>query len=328
MQARGTLTELSWVFDGTNDSAGVPWDSDRTLESYDIRVGTKMLSLVTDLASAGQCEWWVDESYELHVVQTAGIDHTSWPDGPRVVAGQNLTEASLTDVQDLDQFGTIVLVEGVTDEEGNEYSYWDRERASQITNFGRWEAFVSQVSVESDAAAQQVAGSMLNKVSRTTSELAVAVQAEIGSQPFTDFDPLGDWITVMAPADGINGEQRQCRGVSLEFRADVEPSWLVILGDLYLGIRGTTHHRLRALDQRNNPEFGRLPFKGPNRQAPAVPTSLAHVTTVWQQDGQQTAETELTWVRSLNADGTYCYDLAYFIVQYKRSSATTVCTAR
>src|SRR3990167_9532571 len=126
----------------------------------------------------------------------------------------------------------------------------------------------------------------------------------------------------MAPADGINGEQRQCRGVSLEFRADVEPSWLVILGDLYLGIRGTTHHRLRALDQRSNPEFGRLPFKGPNRQAPAAPTSLAHVTTVWQQDGQQTAETELTWVRSLNADGTYCYDLAYFIVQYKRSSAT------
>lgn len=217
--ARGTVTELLYDFDGTNDSDGVPWPS-----SIDVAfpVGTNLLEIIAKLTAEGACDVAIDPAtLTLRAWVSRGANLSGTVElvlGPD--PGANLSELG----HQRTKAGKNVALAKTSDGR-----YLEVVDAAAVATYGRREAFLSLGGAPSEDAGTRQATAFLDQQA-LPDELIDDAQVEVvpgGPAPWTDYD-VADLVT--APAMDGSGAVYKLRSLAVTEDAAGNPIFKPELG--------------------------------------------------------------------------------------------------
>jgi hypothetical protein len=184
-QARGTLTDITYIFTGTVDSHGIPWSKTITLK---ISPGTDYLAVLAALVEALMCEWEiVDHELVLWDYGTRGTDYTTTTPPIILRAGDTLTDSPRKHT--VRAAGTTLTVAG------GEGLYTTVSDASAVARRGRRiEQYISQGSLTDPGSLSAYATAKLPSITAGTMEVGGGIALTgIGPEPLIAYRN-GDWI--------------------------------------------------------------------------------------------------------------------------------------
>lgn len=310
-QARGTLSDITYIFTNTVDSHGVPWSKTITLK---IAPGTDYLAVLAALGESSLCEWEiVDHELVLWEFGTRGTDYTATTPPIILRAGDTLTDSPRKHT--VRNAGTTLTVAG------GEGLYTTVSDATALARRGRRiEQYISQGSLTDAGSLSAYATAKLPSITAGAMEVGGGIALTgIGPEPLIAYRN-GDWIwsdtglglerlrikqlTVSCDSNGI-----LTAGLSLN---DLIADQLEALAQRMAGIEGGT-----TITGTSNASPA-APY-APDTMAPAAPQGLI-VTSLAQPSPDPVPRSAVfaSWAAVVtNADTTAIGDLAGYTVQWR-----------
>lgn len=308
---RGALADIGYgSFTSVLGSNGVPFSKVITIT---LSPGADYLKVLGDLVDYGLIDWEITPDHQLRIYEQGSLGRDLTEAYPPVVlrVGKDLTDSPRQ--HSLRDTATALLASG------KDGIYIDESDPIAESRRGRRiESYVSQASIDAEAALHAYAQAELSGVSKGTMSLSQGLAfAEGGPLPVADYK-LHDWVY----SDNGNGNERY-RVAQWTIQQDEhgQITGSTVLNDAVANWRVNLARRLAALEGGTTVVGTSTPStQEDDVTPPAAPTGVVGSSIPYQNPdiGTTEAVVRVGWLPvQFNADGTVCDDLDAYRVRWR-----------